>query len=132
LGLPTFVIQFTVDIAIPRNMRVQYTKSQRISGDALESGDLAFFANTFRQGLSHNGIYLGDGQLIHAENEGAGVTISDLTADYYASRWYGTVRCGSAEDPLSRHPSMRRCATNSVEGCAGSAQFSPQPRWESR
>ena len=87
-----FVIQNTVGIPIPHDMRVQYAMGQPVSGEALEPGDLDFFANTFRPGLSHNGIYLGGGQFIHAENEAAGVTISDLAADYYASRWYGAVR----------------------------------------
>lgn len=73
------------------------TWSQSISGTAvaysdLRPGDLVFFQNTFTWGLSHVGIYIGDGKFIHAENETTGVVISSLTSTYYATRWYGARR----------------------------------------
>ena len=43
---------------------------QPVSRDALQPGDLVFFANTFHPGMSHNGIYIGGGKFVHAENEG--------------------------------------------------------------
>ena len=58
----------------------------------MQPGDLVFFKNTFEHGLSHTGIYIGDGQFIHAENESTGVRISDLDSDYYSQHWYGAVR----------------------------------------
>jgi cell wall-associated NlpC family hydrolase len=42
--------------------------------------------------MSHNGVYIGGGQFIHAERESSGVKVSDLNSDYYSSRWYGAVR----------------------------------------
>jgi cell wall-associated NlpC family hydrolase len=60
--------------------------------NGLQPGDLVFFKNTYQHGLSHTGIYIGDGQFIHAENESTGVRISDLDSDYYSSRWYGAAR----------------------------------------
>jgi uncharacterized protein YraI len=73
------------------------TWSQSVSGRPvaygdLRPGDLVFFQNTFTWGLSHVGIYIGDGQFIHAENEQTGVVISSLTSTYYQSRWYGARR----------------------------------------
>ena len=58
----------------------------------LRPGDLVFFQNTFTWGLSHVGIYIGDGKMISAMNEEIGVAISDITSDYFASRWYGARR----------------------------------------
>ncbi|HQY31939.1 MAG TPA: C40 family peptidase, partial [Thermomicrobiales bacterium] len=58
----------------------------------LRPGDLVFFQNTFTWGLSHVGIYVGDGMFIHAQNEETGVVISSLTSTYYATRWYGARR----------------------------------------
>ncbi|MGI8486503.1 MAG: C40 family peptidase [Thermomicrobiales bacterium] len=55
-------------------------------------GDLVFFANTYDAGISHVGIAIGGSQMIHAENESTGVTISDITSDYYASHYYSTNR----------------------------------------
>ena len=73
------------------------TWSQSFSGAPvaygdLRPGDLVFFQNTFTWGLSHVGIYIGDGKFIHAENETTGVVISSLTSTYYATRWYGARR----------------------------------------
>jgi cell wall-associated NlpC family hydrolase len=73
------------------------TWSQSISGRPvafgdLRPGDLVFFQNTYTWGLSHVGIYIGDGKFIHAENEQTGVVISSLTSTYYKTRWYGARR----------------------------------------
>jgi cell wall-associated NlpC family hydrolase len=65
-----------------------------VSKSNLQPGDLVFFQNTYKGGLSHVGIYIGGGQFINAENESTGVKISDLNSSYYASRWYGAVRLG--------------------------------------
>jgi uncharacterized protein YraI len=58
----------------------------------LQPGDLVFFQNTYTWGLSHVGIYIGNNQFIHAENEVSGVRISSLTSPYYSTRWYGARR----------------------------------------
>ena len=55
-------------------------------------GDLIVFQNTYKAGISHVGIYIGDGQIVHAENEATGVTISSIYSDYYATRYWGAVR----------------------------------------
>jgi cell wall-associated NlpC family hydrolase len=89
-----FVIRNTLGVDVPHDMFVQYQMGRSVSRDALQPGDLVFFADTFRPGMSHNGIYIGGGQFIHAETESAGVKISDLDADYYRERWYGAVRFG--------------------------------------
>jgi cell wall-associated NlpC family hydrolase len=91
-GFTMFVIQKTLGIDITHDMAVQYEMGSQVRRNELEAGDLVFFKNTFRRGLSHTGIYIGGGQFIHAENESTGVRISDLDSDYYSSRWYGAVR----------------------------------------
>ena len=91
-GFTMFVIQKTLGIDITHDMFVQYDMGSQVGRNALQPGDLVFFKNTFRRGLSHTGIYIGGGQFIHAENESTGVRISDLDSDYYSSRWYGAVR----------------------------------------
>jgi cell wall-associated NlpC family hydrolase len=63
-----------------------------VSRSSLQPGDLVFFQNTYKAGLSHVGIYIGNGQFVHAENENTGVRVSLLSSTYYSSRWYGAVR----------------------------------------
>jgi len=91
-GFTMFVIHNTLGIDIPHDMAVQYQMGRTVSRDELQPGDLVFFQNTFRPGMSHDGIYIGGGQFIHAENESTGVRISDLDSEYYSSRWYGATR----------------------------------------
>ena len=93
-GFTMFVIHNTLGIDIPHDMRVQYQMGLPVGRDDLQPGDLVFFQNTLHPGMSHDGIYIGGGQFIHAETESSGVRISDLDAEYYSSRWYGAVRFG--------------------------------------
>ncbi|MGE7781131.1 NlpC/P60 family protein [Peribacillus sp. NPDC097264] len=59
-----------------------------------KAGDLVFFRDTgTRQGVTHVGIYLGNGRFIHT-TEKAGVHISDLSSGYFAQKFesYGQVQ----------------------------------------
>jgi cell wall-associated NlpC family hydrolase len=91
-GFTMFVFHNTLGIDIPHDMHVQYQLGRSVSRDELQPGDEIFFQNTFEPGMSHTGIYIGDGQFVHAETESSGVRISDLDSEYYSSRWYGAVR----------------------------------------
>jgi hypothetical protein len=93
-GFTKFVIQNTLGIDITHDMFTQIGMGQSVGMDQLQPGDLVFFQNTFRPGLSHVGIYTGGGQFVHAENESTGVQVSDLNSDYYGSRWAGGARIG--------------------------------------
>jgi cell wall-associated NlpC family hydrolase len=91
-GFTKFVIQNTLGMDITHDMFTQIGMGQSVGMSELQPGDLVFFANTFRPGMSHAGIYVGGGQFVHAENESTGVIVSDLNSDYYGSRWAGGTR----------------------------------------
>ncbi len=78
--------------SISRDMYSQASSGTRISSSNLQPGDLLFFSNTYKRGLSHTGIYIGNGRFIHAENESAGVTISEVWSAYWASHYTAAVR----------------------------------------
>jgi len=48
------------------------------------AGDLVFFQNTYKDGISHMGIYIGNNKFVHAGSDG--VEISDVTYSYWSTR----------------------------------------------
>jgi cell wall-associated NlpC family hydrolase len=82
--------QFGVDL--PRNEAGQLASGARVGAEELEPGDVLVFANTYRRGLSHVGIYLGEGRFVHAVDERHGVTVSNLWDGYWAPRFVGASR----------------------------------------
>lgn len=72
----------------------QYKMGTVVSKDALQPGDIVFFAGTAASGISHVGIYAGSGQFIHAPNSRSTVSYSDLTSGYWAEHYYGARRMG--------------------------------------
>jgi cell wall-associated NlpC family hydrolase len=78
--------------SISRGMLGEYNSGPHPSRDELKPGDLVFFQNTYSAGLSHNGIYIGNNQFVHAADEAAGVTISSLGTAYWSSHWFGATR----------------------------------------
>jgi cell wall-associated NlpC family hydrolase len=78
-----------VGIALGHYTGTQWNAGTRISriGD-LAVGDLVFFGSD----LGHLGMYIGNGQFIHAPHTGDVVKISDLSTGYYAATFQGGVR----------------------------------------
>lgn len=70
----------------------QYTMGTPVSKVNLQPGDIVFFAGTYASGISHVGIYAGNGQFIHAPNSRSTVSYSDLTTGYWANHYYGARR----------------------------------------
>ena len=70
----------------------QYKQGSAVTKDNLKVGDIVFFANTYTSGISHVGIYAGNGQFIHSPNSRSTVSYSDLTSGYWANHYYGARR----------------------------------------
>ena len=79
-------------ISLPRTSASQHKYCKAIKREDLVPGDLVFFATSREHSdVSHVGIYVGSGQMIHASSS-KGVITSDLTSDYYSSHFYGAGR----------------------------------------
>ena len=76
-------------IFLPRVARAQYKVGVPVKPQDLQPGDLVFFKNTYRHGLSHVGIYIGQGCFIHAPRPGKSVMVSRLDESYYKHHWAG-------------------------------------------
>jgi cell wall-associated NlpC family hydrolase len=79
-------------VALPHNEAGQLASGDRVSADELQPGDVLVFANTYRAGLSHTGIYVGNGEFVHAADERHGVTVSALWDSYWGPRLVGATR----------------------------------------
>ena len=77
-------------IELLRTSGEQYTEGYKVSKSKLQPGDLVFF-NTSGNGVSHVGIYIGDGKFIHASTS-RGITIDGLNESYWKSRYLGARR----------------------------------------
>ena len=67
-----------------------------VSRGELRPGDIVLFERTYTASCpaTHSGIYIGNGQFIHAANSRYGVIISDLSKEYYSTRFLCGVRIG--------------------------------------
>ena len=77
-------------IDLPRSADEQYLVGQKIGKHNLQPGDLVFF-QTYEEGVSHSGIYIGDGKFISATSS-SGVAIASVNDSYWGERYIGAKR----------------------------------------
>lgn len=73
-------------IDLPRTSSGMHATGTSVEKDDLKSGDLVFF-NTTGKGVSHVGIYIGDGKFIHSSTS-KGVKVDKLSDPYYWGKRY--------------------------------------------
>lgn len=91
-GFVRYILGATGGVALPRTATEQYYHGAPIPHDQLQPGDLVFFKNTYKHGISHVGIYAGRGKFIHAANAHKGVRMDTLSDSYYVSHYAGARR----------------------------------------
>ena len=81
---------------MPRMINDMNKQGTYVAKANLKPGDVVIFQNTYASGLSHVGIYVGDGKFIHSPNSRSVVSYADLYSTYYINHYYGARRiCGS-------------------------------------
>lgn len=86
-GFVQYVFE-TQNKTVPRTVSDMWNFSKPVSNPSV--GDLVFF-ETYKAGPSHMGIYVGNGQFIHAGTS-TGVTTSELNTSYWKERYIGAKR----------------------------------------
>ena len=78
-------------ISIPRTSLEQSRSGKAVSKSDLQPGDLVFFKTTSAP-VGHVGMYIGNGQFIHAPNKNKPVKVDSLSNSYYSSRYVNARR----------------------------------------
>lgn len=73
-------------VSLPHSSSAQYSSGPHVAASALQPGDLVFYYNP----ISHVGIYIGNGMIVHAANPSTGVQVAGL----YSMPYTGAVRPG--------------------------------------
>jgi hypothetical protein len=89
-GFITYVFD-KFGINLPRTSETQFAVGKEVSESELQPGDLVFFNNTYKEGISHAGIYLGNNQFISAETKGVAVA-KLFSHPYWGPRYAGAKR----------------------------------------
>jgi len=95
-GFVRATFEQAMGLVLPRRAEEQAAAASKISRADLQPGDLVFF-NTLRRAYSHVGIYLGDGQFIHAPRTGSRVRVESMELSYWKKRFNGARRVPGVE-----------------------------------
>ncbi len=79
-------------VKLNRTASGQYTQGVYVEKDKLEPGDLVFFVSPGTWSIGHVGIYIGDGEFIHASTGSHEIVVSELSGSYWTSYYYGARR----------------------------------------
>ena len=88
-GLVGYVFRTALGIELPRVSREMASSGERIDRDELVEGDLVFFSRG--KVVDHVGIYIGNGQFVHAPRTGRDVSVSKLDG-YWAQHFVSARR----------------------------------------
>ncbi len=58
----------------------------------LQPGDLLLFKSSGGSGIGHVGIYIGNGNMVHAPKPGSSVKVTSINTSYYTQRYVGARR----------------------------------------
>lgn len=74
--------------SVSRSLSAQASTGTAVSKSELQPGDVVFFNNTSNGALGHVGIYIGNGNMIHAANSKRGVVTDTINSGYYNTYYY--------------------------------------------
>ena len=90
-GFTTYVFR-NFGVSLNRSSKDQIKNGMAVSKSNLQPGDIVIFKNQGKTAIGHVGIYIGNGNFIHAANKKEGVVITALSSRYYSQRYVGARR----------------------------------------
>ncbi len=80
-GYTMEVYRTVLGVELPRNSAKQIEACEKVKKNKIQPGDLLFFHPSKKGKISHVGIYVGNGKMLHASSRG--VMESDITIPYW-------------------------------------------------
>lgn len=77
---------FSIELPHSSIEQYRFSELQKISTTGMQPGDLVFFGNKGGRKINHVGVYLANGQFIHASSS-KGITVSRLGDRYWKKRF---------------------------------------------
>lgn len=103
-GYLVYIFDRAIDQSLPRTAAAQASAGDSVSKSNLQPGDLVFF-NTSGRGVSHSGMYIGGGDMIHSSSS-RGVSIVSINDPYYwGSRYIGAQRVITEQEEVASETS---------------------------
>ncbi|QJP08192.1 C40 family peptidase [Pseudomonas multiresinivorans] len=103
-GLIGYVYRDATGLMLPRSTREMITmRAPTVGRESLQSGDLVFFATSGGRGVSHAGIYVGEGRFVHAPRTGGTVRLDSLDSTYWQKAFLEAKRVLAVQS-LALHP----------------------------
>lgn len=97
-GLIGYVYRDAAGVRLPRTTRELISmRAPGVGRNALQSGDLVFFATSGGRQVSHAGIYVGGGRFVHAPSSGGTVRLDSLSNSYWQRTYVDAKRVFSPE-----------------------------------
>jgi cell wall-associated NlpC family hydrolase len=90
-------------VKLPHSASAQARHGQKVPRQALKPGDLLFF-RTYRRGISHVGLYIGDNKFVHAANTRRRVRVDSLSQAYYRNRFVTARRLNDPPPKITWQP----------------------------
>lgn len=92
-GLIGFVYRDVAGVSLPRTTRAMSDlRLPAVPRNALQPGDLLFFATAGGRSVSHAGIYVGEGRFVHAPSSGGTVKLDSLSNTYWTKSYLSAKR----------------------------------------
>lgn len=85
-GFMQYIFKRSMRINLPRSSREMATVGAPVSKPNLQPGDMVFFSQGGGS-ISHVGMYIGNGRMIHAPRTGRNIEITSIEQGYWASRY---------------------------------------------
>jgi uncharacterized protein YgiM (DUF1202 family) len=103
IGFVNFVFH-QLGVFVPYDIDQAWNSEPHVALTNLMPGDILFYSNTVFAGLSHVAIYIGNDEMIGADNFAVGVTTDRITDPYWTEHYTGATRplalAGSIPTPV--------------------------------